>query len=255
MGFDLSVYLTRAEFEAFLEKLKEEMEKFYAWLLAELKKINDHLEIHDQQISELQQDITDINTRIDNLITEYNAKFEDIYNKIGDLNNNIEGSINNLEQYINNKIKEILNKINQSGSNISNEYKQYFESNYVSMFKNKIRPGTNITFVENSDGTITINAAGGGSGGGGLTEEEVRNIINSILNNYYTKQEINDIIAGLKGGGGSGGDGTHNVMSTTQLGEARTGKYLVMNKFADSETKPSRLDVDFNSLYTDIKIN
>ena len=58
------------------------------------------------------------------------------------------------------------------------------------MFKNKIRPGTNITFVENSDGTITINAAGGSSGGGGLTEEEVRNIINSILNNYYTKQEI-----------------------------------------------------------------
>lgn len=253
MGFDLSVYLTRAEFEAFLEKLREEMEKFYAWLLAELKKINDHLEIHDQQISELQQDITDINTRINNLITEYNAKFEDIYNKIGDLNSSIEGSINNLEQYINNKIEEILNKINQSGSNISNEYKQYFESNYVSMFKNKIRPGTNITFVENDDGTITINAAGGGSGGGGLTEEEVRNIINSILNNYYTKQEINDIIAGLEGGGGSGGDGTHNVMSVTQLGEARTGKYLVMNKFADSETKPSRLDVDFNSLYTDIK--
>ena len=50
-----------------------------------------------------------------------------------------------------------------------------------------------------------------------------------------------------------GGDGTHNVMSVTQLSEARTGKYLVMNKFADSETKPSRLDVDFNSLYTDIK--
>ena len=118
------------------------------------------------------------------------------------------------------------------------------------MFKNKIRPGTNITFVENNDGTITINAAGGGSGGGGLTEEEVRNIINSILNNYYTKKEINDIIAGLEGGGGSGGDVTHNVMSVTQLGEARTGKYLVMNKFADSETKPSRLDVDFNSLYT-----
>lgn len=44
-------------------------------------------------------------------------------------------------------------------------------------------------------------------------------------------------------------------MSVTQLGEARTGKYLVMNKFTDSETKPSRLDVDFNSLYTDIKIN
>lgn len=42
-------------------------------------------------------------------------------------------------------------------------------------------------------------------------------------------------------------------MSTTQLGEARTGKYLTMSKFADSETKPSRLDVDFNSLYTDIK--
>ena len=42
-------------------------------------------------------------------------------------------------------------------------------------------------------------------------------------------------------------------MSVTQLGEARTGKYLIMNKFADSETKPSRLDVDFNSLYTDIK--
>lgn len=42
-------------------------------------------------------------------------------------------------------------------------------------------------------------------------------------------------------------------MSVTQLGEARTGKYLVMNKFADSETKPSRLDVDFNSLYTAIK--
>ena len=61
------------------------MEKVYAWLLAELKKINDHLEIHDNQISELQQDITDINTRINNLITEYNAKFEDIYNKIGDL--------------------------------------------------------------------------------------------------------------------------------------------------------------------------
>lgn len=39
MGFDLSVYLTRAEFEAFLEKLREEMEKFYAWLLAELKKL------------------------------------------------------------------------------------------------------------------------------------------------------------------------------------------------------------------------
>ena len=37
---------------------------------------------------------------------------------------------------------------------------------------------------------------------------------------------------GLEGGGGSGGDGTHNVMSTTQLGEARTGKYLIMNKFA-----------------------
>ncbi len=82
MGFDLSVYLTRAEFEAFLEKLREEMESFYAWLLAELKKINDHLEIHDQQISKLQQDITDINTRINNLITEYNAKFEDIYNKM-----------------------------------------------------------------------------------------------------------------------------------------------------------------------------
>ncbi len=253
MGFDLSVYLTRAEFEAFLEKLREEMEKFYAWLLAELKKINNHLEIHDNQISQLQQNIVDINTRINNLITEYNAKFEDIYNKIRDLNSNVEGSINNLEQYINNKIEEILNKINQSGSNITNEYKQYFESNYVSMFKNKIRPGTNITFVENDDGTITINAAGGGSGGGGLTEEEVRNIINSILNNYYTKQEINDIIAGIEGGGGSGGDGTHNVMSVTQLGEARTGKYLVMNKFADSETKPSRLDVNFNSLYTDIK--
>lgn len=252
MGFDLSVYLTRAEFEAFLEKLREEMEKFYAWLLAELKKINDHLEIHDQQISELQQDITDINTRIDNLITEYNAKFEDIYNKIGDLNNSIEGSINNLEQYINNKIEEILNKINQSGSNISNEYKQYFESNYVSMFKNKIRPGTNITFVENDDGTITINAAGGGSGGGGLTEEEVRNIINSILNNYYTKSEINDIVAGL-GGGGSGGMSEHNVMSTVQLGEARTGKYLTMNKFTESEAKPSRLDVDFNAIYADIK--
>ena len=57
----------------------------------------------------------------------------------------------------------------------------------------------------------------------------------------------------LEGGGGSGGDGTHNVMSTTQLGEARTGKYLIMNKFAESETKSSRLDVDFNSLYTDIK--
>lgn len=42
-------------------------------------------------------------------------------------------------------------------------------------------------------------------------------------------------------------------MSTTQLGEARTGKYLTMSKFADSETKPSRLDVDFNTLYTDIK--
>ena len=42
-------------------------------------------------------------------------------------------------------------------------------------------------------------------------------------------------------------------MSTTLLGEARTGKYLIMNKFAESETKPSRLDVDFNSLYTDIK--
>lgn len=38
-GFDLSVYLTRAEFEAFLEKLREEMEKFYAWLLAELKRL------------------------------------------------------------------------------------------------------------------------------------------------------------------------------------------------------------------------
>lgn len=76
-----------------------------------------------------------------------------------------------------------------------------------------------------------------------------------MLNNYYTKSEINDIIAGIEGGGGSGGDGTHNVMSTTQLGEARTGKYLTMSKFADSETKPSRLDVDFNTLYTDIKIN
>lgn len=39
MGFDLSVYLTRAEFEAFLEKLREEMEKFYAWLLEELRKL------------------------------------------------------------------------------------------------------------------------------------------------------------------------------------------------------------------------
>ena len=32
-------------------------------------------------------------------------------------------------------------------SNISNEYKQYFESNYVSMFKNKIRPGTNLSLI------------------------------------------------------------------------------------------------------------
>ena len=253
MGFDLSVYLTRAEFEAFLEKLREEMEKFYAWLLEELRKINEHLELHDQQISNLQQEVSNINTRIDNLITEYNAKFTDIYNKIGDLNSSVEGSINNLEQYINNKIEEILNKIDQSGGNISNEYKQYFEDNYVSMFKNMIKAGTNITFVENSDGTITINATGGGSGGGGLTEQEVRDIVNSMLNNYYTKSEINDIIAGIEGGGGSGGDGTHNVMSTTQLGEARTGKYLTMSKFADSETKPSRLDVDFNTLYTDIK--
>lgn len=252
MGFDLSVYLTRAEFEAFLEKLREEMEKFYAWLLEELKKINDHLEIHDQQISKLQQDIVNINNRIDNLIIEYNAKFTDIYNKIGDLNSNIEDSITNLEQYINNKIEEILNRIEQEGGNVSNEYKQYFESNYVSMFKNKIKPGTNITFVENNDGTITINASGGGGGGGGLTEQEVKDIVNSMLNNYYTKQEINDIIAGL-GGGGSGTMNGHNVMSTTQLGEARTGKYLVMNKFADSEAKPSKLDVDFNTLYTDIK--
>ena len=42
-------------------------------------------------------------------------------------------------------------------------------------------------------------------------------------------------------------------MKDNGLGEARTGKYLIMNKFAESETKPSRLDVDFNSLYTDIK--
>mgnify|MGYP000461884388 CR=1 FL=1 len=66
------------------------------------------------------------------------------------------------------------------------------------MFKNMIKAGTNITFVENSDGTITINATGGGSGGGGLTEQEVRDIVNSMLNNYYTKSEINDIIAGIE---------------------------------------------------------
>lgn len=252
MGFDLSIYLTRAEFEAFLEKLREEMEKFYAWLLEELRKINEHLELHDQQITELQQDVIDINTRIDNLIAEYNTKFEDVYSKISNLSSSVEGSISNLEQYINNKIEEVLNRIDQSGGNISNEYKQYFEDNYVSMFKNMIRAGTNITFVENTDGTITINASGGSSGGGGLSEDDVRNIVNSMLNNYYTKSEINDIVAGL-GGGGSGTMDGHNVMSTTQLGEARTGKYLVMNKFADSETKPSRLDVDFNSLYTDIK--
>lgn len=252
MGFDLSVYLTRAEFEAFLEKLREEMEKFYAWLLEKLREINEHLELHDQQISNLQQEVYDINTRINGLISEYNAKFTDIYNKIGDLNSSIEGDISNLEQYINNRIEEILNQIDQSGGSISNEYKQYFESNYVSMFKNKIKPGTNITFVENVDGTITINATGGGSGGGGLTEQEVRNIVNSMLNNYYTKSEINDIIAGL-GSGGSGGMSGHNVMSTVQLGEARTGKYLTMNKFTESEAKPSRLDVDFNAIYTDIK--
>lgn len=252
MGFDLSVYLTRAEFEAFLEKLREEMEKFYAWLLEKLREINEHLELHDQQISNLQQEVYDINTRINGLISEYNAKFTDIYNKIGDLNSSIEGDISNLEQYINNRIEEILNQIDQSGGSISNEYKQYFESNYVSMFKNKIKPGTNITFVENVDGTITINATGGGSGGGGLTEQEVRNIVNSMLNNYYTKSEINDIIAGL-GSGGSGGMSGHNVMSTVQLGEARTGKYLTMNKFTENEAKPSRLDVDFNAIYTDIK--
>ena len=217
MGFDLSVYLTRAEFEAFLEKFKKKKwQKFYAWLLEELRKINEHLKLHDQQINNLQQEVSNINTRIDNLITEYNAKFTDIYNKIGDLNSSVEDSINNLEQYINNKIEEILKKIDQSGGNISNEYKQYFEDNYVSMFKNMIKAGTNITFVENSDGTITINATGGGSGGGGLTEQEVRDIVNSMLNNYYTKSEINDIIAGIEGGGGSGGDGTHNVMSTTK---------------------------------------
>lgn len=252
IGFDLSVYLTRAEFEAFLEKLREEMERFYAWLLEKLREINEHLELHDQQISNLQQEVYDINTRINGLISEYNAKFTDIYNKIGDLNSSIEGDISNLEQYINNRIEEILNQIDQSGGSISNEYKQYFESNYVSMFKNKIKPGTNITFVENTDGTITINAAGGGSGGGGLTEQEVRNIVNSMLNNYYTKSEINDIVADL-GGGGSGEMSGHNVMSTVQLGEARTGKYLTMNKFTESEAKPSRLDVDFNSIYADIK--
>lgn len=252
MGFDLSVYLTRAEFEAFLEKLREEMEQFYAWLLEELRKINARLDEHDRKITSIEGDIANINSNIDNLTNEMNNKFEDINNIINDLSSSVGDSISNLESYINNKIEDILNNINSSGDTISNEYKQYFESNYVSMFKNKIRAGTNITFVENSDGTITINASGGGGGGGGLTEQEVRDIINSMLNDYYTKQEINDIVAGL-GGGGSGTMDGHNVMSTTQLGEARTGKYLVMNKFADSEAKPSKLDVDFNTLYTDIK--
>jgi uncharacterized protein YoxC len=252
MGFDLSVYFTRAEFEAFLEKLREEMEKFYAWLLEELRKINARLDEHDRKITSIEGDIANINSNIDNLRNEMNNKFGDINNIINDLSSSIGDRISNLESYINNKIKDILNNINSSGNTITNEYKQYFKSNYVSMFKNKIKPGTNITFVENSDGTITINASGGGGGGGGLTEQEVRDIVNSMLNNYYTKQEINDIIAGL-GGGGSGTMDEHNVMSTTQLGEARTGKYLVMNKFADSEAKPSKLDVDFNTLYTDIK--
>lgn len=39
MGFDLSVYLTRAEFEAFLEKLREEMENSMLGFLQNLKRL------------------------------------------------------------------------------------------------------------------------------------------------------------------------------------------------------------------------
>lgn len=252
MGFNLSVYLTRAEFEAFREKLRTEMEKFYVWLTEELRKINVRLDNIDIEIDNIHGDITNINNNITSLEQNINNKLDEINNIINDITGDINNTINNLEEYINNKIEEILNKIEGGGDSITNEYKEYFENNYSDMFINKIKPGTNIYFTENSDGTVTINATGGdggGGGGGGLTEEEVRAIISSILNNYYTKQEINDIIAGLQPGGG----GAHYVMSTTQLGEARTGSYLTMNKYTNTETTPSRLDVNFNSLYTDIK--
>lgn len=250
MGFDLSVYLTRAEFEAFREKLRIEMEKFYAWLTEELRKINVRLDDIDTEIDNIHTDIININNTISSLEQTINNKLEELTELINSISGDLTNIINNLEEYINNKIEEILQKIEEGGGNITNEYIDYFNDNYVSMFLNKIKAGENIYFTENSDGTVTINATGGGGGGGGgLTEDEVKAIINSMLSNYYTKQEINDIIAGLQPGGG----GAHYVMSTTQLGEARTGLYLTMSKYTDTEATPSRLDVNFNTLYTDIK--
>lgn len=250
MGFDLSVYLTRAEFEAFREKLRIEMEKFYAWLTEELRKINVRLDDIDTEIDNIHTDIININNAISSLEQTINNKLEELTELINNISGDLTNIINNLEEYINNKIEEILQKIEEGGGNITNEYIDYFNDNYVSMFLNKIKAGENIYFTENSDGTVTINATGGGGGGGGgLTEDEVKAIINSMLSNYYTKQEINDIIAGLQPGGG----GAHYVMSTTQLGEARTGLYLTMSKYTDTEATPSRLDVNFNTLYTDIK--
>lgn len=256
LGFDLSVYLTRDEFEAFREKLREEMEKFYVWLLAQLQAINNRLDAIDSEIDSIHGDINNINNNISNLEQDINNKLGDINNIINDMSNSIGDSISNLEQYINNKIQEILNNIDSSGDNITNEYRQYFDENFLSMFKKYIKEGTNITFVENTDGTITINSTGGGGEGGGeggLTEAEVRVIVSGMLNDYYTKSEIDEIIAGLQPTDPSTGQQVHNIMTTTQLGEARTGKYLVMSKYTETETKPSRLDVDFNLLYSDIK--
>ena len=78
MGFDLSVYLTRAEFEAFLEKLREEMESSMLGFLKNLKRLMTILKFMITKYLNYNKIIVDINNRIIILITEYNAKFEDI---------------------------------------------------------------------------------------------------------------------------------------------------------------------------------
>lgn len=239
LGFDLSVYLTRAEFEAFLEKLRDEMEKFYAWLLEELKKINDHLTIIDGQIIDINNKINDINTRITNLINNYDAKFTDVYNQINNLSEDINNKINNLEQYINNKIDELRNEITSGGDDITNEYQQYFEDNFSNYLYERLKAGTNITITKDGDFVVISSTGGGGGGeGGGLTVEEVNDLINAALNNYYTKTQIDEIIAGIDGGGGGGGDTP--LMSTVVAGKAKCGKYLNMD--ASSSTAPTTKD-------------